>query len=230
MAVTALAATGDQLTWALSRPAAQVMATQGMTAALAASSFLALDKDRDGVISASDIINAFSSVGGISYQQACEMARLIIVQGDLAHHAAGGTGGTGAVAGDGKLNFVEYVSVLAQDMMPLDQLLVHMDELAEQRRRAGKRLEQPAGSGGGHSGDDGVQLGVSQREFEASRRSYGISSPSFIARQPTSGAASVIGSSLVRAISLRKMGTSSSCEPVVQAVNVQLRDTPAAAP
>ena len=46
-----------------------VMAAQSMGAALAVGSFLMLDSDRDGVISANDIISAFARVGGVSYEQ-----------------------------------------------------------------------------------------------------------------------------------------------------------------
>ena len=59
---TPLTSLGD--TW-------QVMAAQGMTAALAVGSFLMLDEDKDGVISAGDIISSFARVGGVTYEQAC---------------------------------------------------------------------------------------------------------------------------------------------------------------
>lgn len=159
-----------------------VMATQGMTAALAATTFLGLDSDGDGVISARDLVDAFSHVGGVSYAQACEMARLIVAEGDS---MAGGGWGTSsrrstresakgelegraeamASGADGKLNFVEYCSVMAQDMMPFDQLLEYMDE------RAGRRAASLKAHGEHESSDD---VGMSELEFNAARMREGI--------------------------------------------------------
>lgn len=86
-----------------------VMAAQAMFGALAVSSFNALDTDGDGVVDAENLVAAFSRVGGITYEQACEMTKLIMHKGDR-------DGGQK----DGKLTFTEFVSVVSMDMMPFD--------------------------------------------------------------------------------------------------------------
>ena len=97
-----------------------VMATQSMNAVFAVASFRQLDKDNDGVVDAEDIVSAFAKVGGVGYEEAVEMAKLIMFRGDRGDSAA-----------DGKLTFTEFVSVIAQDTMPFSQLL---DYMAERKR------------------------------------------------------------------------------------------------
>lgn len=73
------------------------MATQSMNAVFAVASFCALDVDGDGIVDAKDIVRAFAKVGGVSHDEACEMAKLIMFKGDRANKER-----------DGKLSFTEY--------------------------------------------------------------------------------------------------------------------------
>jgi len=94
-----------------------VMAAQSMVGALAVSSFRALDTDGDGLIDAENMVSAFARVNGITYAEAVEMTKLIMHKGDR-----------GGGKSDGTLSFTEFVSVIAQDMMPFDKLLEYMGE------------------------------------------------------------------------------------------------------
>ena len=123
-----------------------VLAAQGMLSALSVGSYKTLDSDADGLIDMKDIVRAFARVDGISFEQSTEIAGLIMEKGDA---------GKRSNAGDGKLSFAEFVSVLSQDMMPFHTMLGYMDE------RAARRAEKPSRQ---------LELGIDKSEFEGIRR------------------------------------------------------------
>ena len=143
-----------------------VLAAQGMIGALAVSSFESLDSDGDGLVDAGDIVRAFARVPGIEYTQAAELARLIVDRGDRSG---------GNQRGDGKLSFAEFVSVLAQDMMPFHHLLACMSTRA--------RLEL------GASTTRSVEVPVSEAMFDVIRQQAQTDSTN----RPPPTQASVVG-------------------------------------
>jgi len=94
-----------------------VMASQSMLSALAVGSFRSLDTDGDGVVDAENLVSAFARVGGITFEEAVEMTKLIMHKGDR-----------DAGLSDGRLTFTEFCSVLSGDHMGFDQLLRYMNE------------------------------------------------------------------------------------------------------
>ena len=115
-----------------------------MTAALAIGGFRSLDTDNDGVINSHDLISAFASVAGVGYEEAVEATKLIITQADKANAER-----------DGKITFVELISVLSQDMMSFDQFLEYM----------------ASRNALGYKAPKGVNVRMSKEEFEKIRAS-----------------------------------------------------------
>lgn len=175
-----------------------VLALQGVTSALSAKTFQMLDVNNDGVIDASDIMAAYATVGGVTYGQAEELARLIVSEGDsvktmMDEKFAAGGNATEAEGQDGALNFVEFCSLMDQGMMPFEQFLEYMNDRSE--RRAAGTLKESVST-------EKLDLGMTEEQFEALRSDKGIGEPSVkkvprvmkrsLSRKNTAGIQSVV--------------------------------------
>jgi hypothetical protein len=138
-----------------------VMASQSMLSALAVGSFRSLDTDGDGVVDAENLVSAFARVGGITFEEAVEMTKLIMHKGDR-----------DAGLSDGRLTFTEFCSVLSGDHMGFDQLLRYMNERHCQGTDQGGFMK--------------LDLKIDRAQFEELRAEHGFTRRDGVGGDPSS--------------------------------------------